>query len=71
MTTPKPTYIYSFTLKLQGGGVVAGRVEAENHRQATERATAQWASYTVMSGNITLLKKQDQARKQRFIPLNI
>jgi hypothetical protein len=71
MEAPKQTFIYSYKLKLQGGGVASGRVEAEDHRQATEQATRQWSSYTVLSGNITLLKNQDAARKQNFSPLKI
>lgn len=66
---PKPTYIYSFKLKLQGGAEVTGRVEAEDHRDATQRAAEQWSSYTVISGTISMLKNQELARKQNYIAI--
>lgn len=61
------TQIYAFRLRTDQG-LKTGRVEALDHRHAQTQAILA-AQCIVYGGNITLLKNQDKARKQNYVPV--
>ena len=67
------TRIFSFRLLLKSGKRTSGRIEAVTARQATEAVIDLYKAQNdpVDSGDVNLLKNQEQARKKDYIRMKL